>query len=49
MVVVLLTPATFRGLHEVYRGAFGSLEQNTMALALVRFALAIPPWARRPC
>jgi spermidine synthase len=41
VVVVLLTPATFRGLHEVYRGAFGSLEQNTMALALVRFALAI--------
>ena len=41
VVVVLLTPASFRGLHEVYRGAFGSLEQNTMALALVRFALAI--------
>ncbi len=41
VVVVLLTPATFRGLHEVYRGAFGSLEQDTMALALVRFALAI--------
>jgi spermidine synthase len=41
VLVVLLTPATFRGLHEVYRGAFGSLEQNTMALALVRFALAI--------
>jgi spermidine synthase len=41
VVVVLLTPATFRGLHEVYRGAFGSLEQNTMMLALVRFALAI--------
>jgi spermidine synthase len=41
VVAVLITPATFRGLHEVYRGAFGSLEQNTMALALVRFALAI--------
>lgn len=41
VVSVLITPATFRGLHEVYRGAFASLEQNTMALALVRFALAI--------
>jgi spermidine synthase len=41
VVAVLLTPATFRGLHEVYRGAFASLEQNATMLALVRFALAI--------
>jgi spermidine synthase len=41
VVAVLLTPASFSGLHELYRGAFGSLEQNTTALALVRFALAI--------
>ena len=41
VVAVLLTPATFQGLHEVYRGAFASLEQNATMLALVRFALAI--------
>jgi spermidine synthase len=41
VVTVLLTPATFHGLHEVYRGAFESLEQNTTLLALVRFGLAM--------
>ena len=41
VIAVLLTPATFRGLHEVYRGAFGSLEENPALLALVRFGLAI--------
>jgi spermidine synthase len=41
VVTVLLTPATFRGLHEVYRGAFEYLEQNSTQLALVRFGLAI--------
>ena len=40
VVVVILTPITFRLLHEVYRGAFNSLEANPSALALVRFALA---------
>ena len=41
VVAVLLTPATFRGLHEVYRGAFGSLEENAAQLALVRFGLSV--------
>lgn len=41
VVVVLLTPVTFRLIHEVYRGAFSSLEATPGLLALVRFALAI--------
>ena len=41
VVVVLLTPVTFRLLHEVYRGAFASLEASPGLLALVRFALAL--------
>ena len=41
VVVVLLTPITFRLLHEVYRGAFGSLEAKPGLLALLRFALAL--------
>ena len=41
VVIVLATPITFRLLHEVYRGAFGSLEGAPVALALVRFVLAL--------
>jgi len=41
VVAVLLTPVTFGGLHEVYRGAFGVLQQNPTMLALVRFGLSI--------
>jgi spermidine synthase len=41
VVVVLATPVTFRLLHEVYRGAYGSLEAHAELLALLRFALAI--------
>ncbi len=41
VVVVILTPITFRLLHEVYRGAFASLEASPGLLALVRFALAL--------
>jgi spermidine synthase len=41
VVAVLLTPVTFGGLHEVYRGAFGMLQQNPTMLALVRFGLSI--------
>jgi spermidine synthase len=41
VVVVILTPITFRLLHEVYRGAFTSLEANPGLLALVRFGLAL--------
>jgi spermidine synthase len=41
VVVVLLTPITFRLLHEVYRAAFVSLETQPGLLAVVRFGLAI--------
>jgi spermidine synthase len=41
VIVVLATPITFRLLHEVYRGAFGTLETAPLALALVRFALSL--------
>jgi spermidine synthase len=41
VVVVLATPVTFRLLHEVYRGAFGTLEGNPGLLALVRFGLSL--------
>ena len=41
VVVVILTPITFRLFHEVYRGAFNSLEASPGLLALVRFALAL--------
>ena len=41
VVVVLLTPITFRLLHEVYRGAFAALEDQPGLLALVRFGLAV--------
>ena len=41
VVVVLATPLLFRGLHEVYRGAYGSLSENPLGLGLIRFALAL--------
>ncbi len=41
VVVVIVTPITFRLLHEVYRGAFSTLEANPGLLALVRFGLAL--------
>jgi spermidine synthase len=41
VVVVLLTPLTFRLIHELYRGFYGSLETQPILLALVRFVLAI--------
>jgi predicted membrane-bound spermidine synthase len=41
VVVVLLTPVTFRLLHEVYRGIFPSIEGQEVLLALMRFALAV--------
>src|SRR5262249_33706572 len=40
VVVVLLTPVTFRLLHEVYRGVFPAIEGQEVLLALTRFALA---------
>ena len=41
VVVVLLTPVTFRLIGEAYRGAYPALADAPLALALVRFALAI--------
>jgi spermidine synthase len=41
VVVVLLTPVTFRLLHEVYRGVFPSIEGQPILLALIRFVLAV--------
>jgi spermidine synthase len=41
VVIVLLTPVTFRLLHELYRGIFPSIEGQPIVLALIRFALAI--------
>ena len=41
VVVVLLTPVTFRLLHEVYRGVFPSIEEQPIVLALIRFVLAV--------
>jgi spermidine synthase len=41
VVVVLLTPITFRLLHELYRGFYPSLETVPGAIALLRFFLAL--------
>src|SRR5258706_15127603 len=41
VVVVVLTPVTFRAIHEVYRGFYGSLEMQPFLLAITRFVLAI--------
>src|SRR5262249_52487746 len=41
VAVVLLTPVTFRLLHEVYRGIFDSLVDHPQALGLVRFGLSL--------
>ena len=41
VAVVLATPVTFQLLHEVYRGAYPSLEQSPRLVALLRFGLAV--------
>jgi len=41
VVIVLLTPVTFRLLGNVYAGAFASLEDNPNLLALIRFGLSL--------
>ena len=41
VVIVLLTPVTFRLLHELYRGIYPAIEGVPIVLALLRFALAI--------
>ncbi len=39
--VVLITPLLFRGLHELYRAGYASLENQPTALALLRYGLAL--------
>src|SRR3712207_6529821 len=41
VVVVLLTPVTFELIHELYRGAYGALQEQPQVLALLRFGLAL--------
>jgi spermidine synthase len=41
VAVVLMTPLLFRGLHELYRAGYGSLESQPTVLALVRYGLAL--------
>jgi spermidine synthase len=41
VLVVVATPLTFRLIHEVYRGAYSSLESAPQALALIRFGLSM--------
>jgi spermidine synthase len=41
VLVVVATPVTFRLIHEIYRGAYGSLESSPQALALIRFGLSL--------
>ena len=41
VVVVLVTPLTFTGARELYRGAFESLENAPQTLAFIRFGLAV--------
>jgi spermidine synthase len=41
VVVVLITPLLFRGLHELYRTGYDSLESQPTALALLRYVLAL--------
>ena len=41
VVVVLVTPISFRLIHEVYRGIYPSLESTPQLLALVRLVLAV--------
>ena len=41
VVIVLLTPITFRLLHDVYRGVFNGLEAQPQVLALIRFGLSL--------
>jgi spermidine synthase len=41
VVVVVATPVTFRLIHEIYRGAYGSLESSPQALALIRLGLSL--------
>ena len=41
VVVVLITPLLFRGLHQVYRAGYTTLADEPLALGLVRYVLAL--------
>lgn len=41
VVVVLITPLLFRGLHELYRSSYASLEGTPTLLQLIRYGLAL--------
>jgi spermidine synthase len=41
VAVVLVTPLSFRLLHEAYRGAYTSLESDAGLLSLIRFGLSL--------
>jgi len=41
VVVVMLTPLTFQLIHELYRGAYGALQEQPQVLSLLRFGLAL--------
>jgi spermidine synthase len=41
VIVVVATPISFRLIHELYRGAYGALEDSPAIVTLVRFALAL--------
>jgi spermidine synthase len=41
VLVVLATPVTFRLIHELYRGIYGSIEGQPLVLGLLRFFLAV--------
>ncbi len=41
VVVVLITPVTFRLIGELYRGVYPSLSESPVGLALVRFVLSV--------
>ena len=47
VVIVILTPLTFRLIGEAYRWAYPALSGAPVALALVRFGLAILALPRR--
>lgn len=41
VVVVLITPVLFRGLHELYRSSYASLAETPTLLQLIRYGLAL--------
>jgi spermidine synthase len=41
VVIVLITPILFRGLHELYRGGYSTLQGSPTTVALLRYVLAL--------